>query len=109
MEKISRTQLNHELNRKRREIDLIDRKLLTLLNDRLRVALKVGGIKKKMGEKIYNPEREKEVLRRLGLKNRGPLEEQDLEKIFGTIMRVSRRSQIKQGGRKHSRNPSLLR
>jgi chorismate mutase-like protein len=109
MKKISREDLHPELRQGRREIDRIDRKLLTLLNDRLRVALKVGRIKKKMGEKIYNPEREKEVLRRLGLKNRGPLEEQDLEKIFGTIMRVSRRSQIKQGGRKRSRNPSPLR
>ena len=87
---------NHFLNglkRKRREIDLIDRKLLALLNDRLRVALKVGRIKKKMGEKIYNPEREKEVLRRLGLKNRGPLKQKDLERIFRTIMRVCRGAQ----------------
>jgi chorismate mutase/prephenate dehydratase len=109
MKRISREDLHDELKQMRGEIDRIDRKLLTLLNDRLRVALNVGKIKKKMGEKIYHPEREKEVLRRLGLKNRGPLEGKDLEKIFGTIMRVSRRSQIKQGGRKRSRNPSLLR
>ncbi len=109
MRKVSRTDLNLELRRGRKEIDRIDRKLLTLLNDRLRVALKAGKIKKKMGKKIYSPEREKEVLRRLSLKNGGPLEKRDLEKIFGTIMRVCRRAQIKQGGRKYSRNPSLLR
>jgi chorismate mutase-like protein len=109
MKRISREDLHDELKQMRREIDLIDRELLTLLNDRLRVALKVGRIKKKMGEKIYHPEREKEVLRRLGLRNRGPLEEKDLKQIFGTIMRVSRRSQIKQGGRKRSRSPSPLR
>jgi chorismate mutase/prephenate dehydratase len=109
MRKFFRTDLSLGLKRGRRVIDRIDRKLLILLNDRLRVALKVGNIKKKMGEKIYSPEREKEVLRRLSLKSRGPLEETDLEKIFGTIMRVCRRAQIKQGGRKRSRNPSLLR
>jgi chorismate mutase/prephenate dehydratase len=109
MKKAFRTKLLPELRRGRSAIDRIDRKLLTLLNDRLRVALKAGKIKKKMGEKIYSPEREKEVLRRLRLKNRGPLEEKDLEKIFGTIMRVCRGAQIKQGGRKRSKNPSPLR
>ena len=93
MRKVFRTDLYPELKRGRREIDRIDRKLLTLLNDRLRVALKAGKIKKKMGEKIYSPEREKEVLRRLSLKNKGPLRQKDLEKIFGTIMTVCRRAQ----------------
>jgi len=87
---------NHFLNglkRKRREIDLIDRKLLALLNHRLRVALKAGKIKKRMGEKIYNPQREREILKRLKTRNKGPLTEKDLEKIFRTIMGVSRRAQ----------------
>ena len=101
--------LSQKLKEKRKKIDLIDRKLLTLLNDRLRVALKAGKIKKKMGEKIYRPEREKEVLKRIKIRNKGPLKEKDLEKIFGTIIRVCRRSQIKQGGRKRSRNSSPLR
>jgi chorismate mutase len=46
-----------------------------------------------MGEKVYDPKREKEVLRRLKIKNRGPLKEKDLEKVFRTIMKVCRRSQ----------------
>ena len=54
-----------KLKKKRKEIDLIDQKLLTLLNQRLRIALEIGKIKKEMGKKIYDPEREKEVLERL--------------------------------------------
>jgi chorismate mutase-like protein len=86
--------LFQELKNKRKEIDLIDQKLLTLLNQRLRFALKIGKIKKGGGQKVYNPKREKEVLRRLKLKNKGPLKTENLEKIFKTIMKVCRNSQI---------------
>jgi len=82
-----------KLKKKRKEIDLIDRKLLSLLNQRLRAALEIGKIKKKMGEKIYDPKREKEVLERLITKNNGPLKEKDLEKIFKPIVGVCRKSQ----------------
>ena len=41
-----------------------------------------------MGKKIYDPGREKEVLERLKRKNKGPLKEEDLKKIFTTIMKV---------------------
>jgi chorismate mutase/prephenate dehydratase len=81
------------LKRKRKEIDLIDRKLLDLLNQRLRIAMKIGRIKKEMGGKIYDSKREKEVLERLRTRNKGPLEEKNLKKIFKTIMSLSRRSQ----------------
>ena len=88
-----RAVLSKTLKEKRKKIDLIDRKLLKLLNQRLHVALEIGKIKKEMGEKVYDPKREKEVLRRLKIKNRGPLKEKDLEKVFRTIMKVCRRFQ----------------
>jgi chorismate mutase len=78
----------------REKINLIDQELLTLLNQRLRTALEIGKIKKEMGERIYNPVREKEVLEKLKRKNEGPLKEKDLKKIFTTIMEVCRKSQI---------------
>jgi chorismate mutase/prephenate dehydratase len=82
-----------KLKGKRKEFDLIDRKLLSLLNERLRIAMECGKIKTEMGKKIYDPRREAEVLRRLRMENRGPLREKDLEKIFRTIIEVCRRSQ----------------
>ena len=90
MKKMRRAVLSKTLKEKRKKIDLIDRKLLKLLNQRLHVALEIGKIKKEMGEKVYDPKREKEVLRRLKIKNRGPLKEKDLEKVFRTMMKVCR-------------------
>jgi chorismate mutase/prephenate dehydratase len=74
-------------------LDLLDHKLLTLLNQRFRIALEIGKIKKEIGRKIYDPRREEEILERLKLKNRGPLKEENLIKIFTTILRGCRRSQ----------------
>jgi chorismate mutase len=85
--------LSQRLRDRRRKIDLIDRKLLPLLNQRLRIALGCGKIKKGMGKKFYDPKREAEVLERLRMENRGPLKEEDLEKIFRAIIGVCRRSQ----------------
>jgi chorismate mutase len=94
MKKEARSDLSQELRKKRKELDLIDHKLSTLLNQRFRIALKIGKIKKEIGKKIYDPRREEEILERLKLKNRGPLKEEDLIKIFTTILRGCRRSQI---------------
>jgi chorismate mutase len=93
MKKETRSDLK-KLKEKRREIDLLDHKLIVLLNRRLRTALETGKIKKRMGKKIYDPRREKEILDRLRRKNRGPLNEKDLKKIFTTIIKICRKSQI---------------
>ena len=87
MKKEDRSDLSQRFRRQRKELDLIDHRLLTLLNHRFRIAFKIG-------KKIYDPRREEEILKRLKLKNRGPLKDEDLIKIFTTIMRVCRRSQL---------------
>jgi chorismate mutase/prephenate dehydratase len=94
MKKEVRSHLSQKLIKRRKELDLINQKLLTLLNQRLRITLEIGKVKKEMGKKIYDTEREKEILDRLKRKNRGPLKEKDLRKIFTTIMKVCRQSQI---------------
>jgi chorismate mutase-like protein len=94
MEKENRSHFSPKLEKKRKEINLIDQKLLNLLNQRLRLALEIGKIKKEIGKKIYDPKREKEVLDRLKQKNKGPLKEEDLEKIFTAIMKAFRKSQL---------------
>jgi chorismate mutase len=94
MKKETQSDFSKKLKTKRKVLDLIDQKLLTLLNHRLRIALEIGKIKKEMGKKIYDPKREKEVLERLKRKNKGLLKEEDLKKIFTTIIKVCRKSQI---------------
>jgi len=93
MRKEARSDFCKKLKKNREALDSLDRKLLTLLNQRLRITLKIGKIKKGIGKRIYDPEREKEILERLQRKNKGPLNEEDLKEIFGTIMKVCRRSQ----------------
>ena len=82
-----------KLKKKRKEIDLIDQKLSNLLNQRLRIALEIGKMKKERREKVYDPRREKEILERLERKNKGPMKKEDLKKIFRMIMKVCRKSQ----------------
>ena len=93
MKKKTRSDLSQKLKQKRKKINLLDHKLLSLLNHRLRIVLEIGKIKKEMGKKSYDPKREKEVLERLKRKNKGPLKEGDLIKLFTTIMKVCRDSQ----------------
>jgi chorismate mutase len=94
MEKKVRSLLSWKLIKRRKELDLINQQLLTLLNQRLRISLEVGKVKREMGKKIYDTEREKEILDRLKRKNKGPLKEKDLKEIFATIMKVCRQSQF---------------
>jgi chorismate mutase len=94
MKKETQSDFSKKLKTKRKVLDLIDQKLLILLNHRLHIALEIGKIKKEMGKKIYDPVREKKVLERLKRKNKGLLKEEDLKKIFTTIMKVFRKSQI---------------
>jgi chorismate mutase/prephenate dehydratase len=93
MKKETRFDSSKKLGKKRKGIDLIDQKLLLLLNERLHIALEIGKIKEEMGKKIYDFKREQEVLERLKGKNKGPLKRGDLIKIFTTIMKVCRNSQ----------------
>ncbi len=94
MRKESRPDFSQKLKESRRELDLLDQKLLTLLNRRLRISLNIGKIKKGIGKKIYDAERERAILNRLKRKNRGPLRERDLKEIFSAIIRVCRKSQV---------------
>ena len=102
MKKVVRSVLPEKLIKKRKELDLINQKLLTLLNQRLRIALEVGKVKREVGKRIYDRKREIEILERLKQKNRGPLKEKDLRKIFTMVMKVCRQSQIEADRRSKS-------
>ena len=82
-----------DLEKKRREIDQTDQRLLNLLNQRIRLVSEAFAIKKGTGQKLRNLKREREILERLKLDNKGPLKEGDLMKIFRAIVGMCRRSQ----------------
>lgn len=79
-----------ELAKFRREIDLIDRKILDLLNQRSGIVITVGNIKKRNNEEIYAPLREKMLLEGLARKNKGPFPTHALRAVFGEILSASR-------------------
>ncbi len=70
----------------RAEIDAIDDELLRLLNNRAAIALRVGEAKRLVDTSLCDHNREQEVLTRLALQNRGPLDEQSVTRIFQRII-----------------------
>ena len=75
----------------RKRIDEIDGKLLELLNERTRCVIEVGKIKKAQNVRIYDPEREREILRRMREQNLGPLDEEGLQRLFERVIDECRR------------------
>ncbi len=75
----------------RSEIDEVDREILRLLNRRARLAIKVGALKRAAGLPCCDPERENTVIITLQQANTGPLDQVAITKLFGRIIRESRR------------------
>lgn len=78
----------------RAEIDLVDEELLSLLNRRARLALKVGALKRLGGLPLVDPERERIVLGRIEQLNTGPLDDRAVNSIFRRIIRESRNAEM---------------
>lgn len=78
----------------RNEIDALDQELLRLLNQRARLAIKVGSLKKAANLPFCDPERERQVLGRLEDLNDGPLDTRAVRKMFRRIIRESRRIEV---------------
>ncbi len=84
---------NNELKEVRRNIDLIDNKILSLLNDRMRLVKRVGEIKNSDKTPIYRPDREIEIIKRLDELNsseNGLLSKAGISAIFLEIFSVAR-------------------
>ena len=72
----------------RERIDLVDRQIQALLSERASYARQVGIAKGPMKEAVdyYRPEREAQVLRAIVDRNRGPLSDEELLRVFREIM-----------------------
>jgi chorismate mutase len=75
----------------RRRIDDLDERLVQLLNDRAGCALEIGRIKQALGMEIYQPDREREVLRHVRELNGGPLDAHAIVRLFERIIDEARR------------------
>ncbi|HLS28530.1 MAG TPA: prephenate dehydratase [Opitutales bacterium] len=75
-----------DLEKIRQQIDEIDRDLIKALNERLRLAGKIGELKRQTESDIYVPQREEEVFQKLLRINEGPLTEENVRAIYREIM-----------------------
>jgi len=81
----------------RSRIDVVDRRLVALLNERTRIVEEIGRIKRKMQMPIYEPKREDEVFANAMASNSGPLSPEAVKRIFERIvdeMRVVQKTKM---------------
>lgn len=74
----------------RDRIDVLDERLVELLNERATCALRIGEMKRKEGVPIYDPHRESEILERVTRQGNGPLRPEALRRLFERILDESR-------------------
>ncbi|MGF1548386.1 MAG: prephenate dehydratase [Thiotrichales bacterium] len=80
---------DQELAALRQTIDQIDRDLVALINRRARAAQQVAAVKRAHNAAVttfYRPEREADVLRRIQRENPGPLDNEEVARLFREIM-----------------------
>jgi chorismate mutase / prephenate dehydratase len=71
-----------ELEGLRRRIDDLDKQIVEMLNQRSRIVVEVGRVKRNGNWPIYAPEREQKVLEHVRGCNQGPLPDRCLEAIW---------------------------
>jgi len=74
----------------RSRIDVLDRQLVELLNERARAAQLVGHLKVATSLPVYEPNREKIVYANVRAANKGPLPDIELQHIYERIIDVMR-------------------
>lgn len=70
----------------RTRIDQLDQQIIDLLNERAKVVVEIGHIKRGTNSPIYAPEREHKVLAQVRQYNKGPLPDSCVEAIWRELM-----------------------
>jgi len=71
---------------RRAKIDALDARIVALLNERAEIVRDVGRIKKQSGTAAADPKRAEQVLQRIVSANHGPLPNENLRRIYETIV-----------------------
>ncbi len=79
-----------DLDRCRQDIDAIDTRILSLLSERLDVAVAIGRIKEKRGMAVFDPVREKAILDRMVAKSFSRLTPDAIRDIFTRVISAGR-------------------
>ena len=84
-----------ELARWRVEIERVDRAIIDLIAERVRIAREVGRVKRLAGLPAIDPAREAAVVRRAGaLAREAGVPDEDVRYIFWHLIGLSRRAQL---------------
>ena len=83
---MSKNQEGQSLEKLRSCIDELDSELLKLLNERAKCVIKIGKIKQKEKKDVLVPLREKELLDRLRIVNKGPMTDAMVIYLFQQII-----------------------
>ena len=82
----------------RAQIERIDRALIGLIAERVRLAREVGEAKRALGLPVLDPAREAAVVRRAGtLAREAGLADEDVRYLFWHLIGLSRRAQMEGG------------
>jgi chorismate mutase len=82
---------NAEVDRARGEIERIDRELIALIAERVRVARQIGRAKREAGMNTLDPAREAAVVRRAGeIARELELDDEVVRRIFWQLIALSR-------------------
>ncbi len=73
----------------RKAIDELDDRLLEVLNQRTKVVIEIGRIKKQENSDFHVPNREKAIIERLTVKNQGPFPNESLQVVLREIFSAS--------------------
>ena len=79
----------------RRKIDLIDRKILDLLDQRRQIAEKIIKMKIKSGLKVTDRKRENEIIKNLMKRSRNKTLRKYIPSIYKIIFKISKEKYIK--------------
>ncbi len=89
--------VEREIDRIRQRMDELDARLVGLLNERASCAQAIGELKDTVGLKVYQPQREREVLNHVRSENRGPLDGDAITRLFERIIDEARRLERSSG------------
>ena len=89
--------VQREIAKIRNRMDELDARLVGLLNERASCAQEIGRLKETVGLKVYQPQREREVLNHVRSENAGPLDADAITRLFERIIDEARRLERSSG------------
>ena len=82
-----------DLAESREHIDRIDKQIVDLFEERMKIAGDVAEYKRNTGKKVFDPEREAQKLKALGTMASTGFNERAIQELFSQIMSISRKYQ----------------